>query len=258
MLMLISPAKSLDYDRAVPRLETAQPQFMAQAAELVELLKSYTPAQLSALMDISDELAHLNADRFASWSMEPTEQVARPSLFAFAGDVYDGLDAHSLKTRHWKYLQEHLRILSGLYGLLKPQDMLQAYRLEMGTRLETPRGRNLYEFWGDRLLETLKATIETKGWNCVVNLASEEYARAARLKGMPCRVVTPVFEDWKSGKYKVISFFAKRARGAMVRFAAMNAVRKPEQLKSFDLDGYAYCEEASGPDQWVYRRRVGA
>lgn len=259
MLFLVSPAKSLDYDTPVPavvRRRATEPAFTAQAAGLIELLRRQTPAQVSALMDLSDALAALNVGRYAAWSPEATEANSKPAVLAFDGDVYGGLDAKTLKTADLDWAQDHVVILSGLYGALRPLDRLQPYRLEMGTTLPNPRGRDLYAWWGDTVAQYLNRRLEGEAHPVVVNLASQEYARAALRPALAARVVECVFEDWKSGQWKVISFFAKRARGLMLRHAVVNRARSVKALQGFDAEGYAYDAAASAPDRLVFRRRI--
>ncbi|QID18010.1 peroxide stress protein YaaA [Nitrogeniibacter mangrovi] len=255
MLFVISPAKSLDYESPAPTDAATQPAFLDQAAELVEVMRDYAPDRLSELMGISDKLAALNVARFEQWSRPFSPANAKACVFAFNGDVYDGLDAGSLDADGIAYAQAHLRILSGLYGVLRPLDLMQAYRLEMGTRLKTERGKNLYEFWGETPTDAINAVVADMQPPVLVNLASEEYFKVivpAQVKG---RIVTPVFEDWKGGRYKIISFHAKRARGLMVRYAIDHRLEAVDDLKGFDTDGYAFDADASGPERWVFRRR---
>ncbi|HYD96222.1 MAG TPA: peroxide stress protein YaaA [Noviherbaspirillum sp.] len=256
MLIVLSPAKTLDYDTPLTTDEHTLPDFIDDASELVDILKQRSPADLSALMGISDALAVLNVTRYAEWSRKFTKKNARPAILAFNGDVYEGLAARSLTSRQLGYAQSHLRILSGLYGVLRPLDLMQPYRLEMGTRLANGRGKDLYAFWGARVTETLNKELAAHKRKVLVNLASEEYFKVVKPKQLDAEVVTPVFEDWKGGKYKIISFHAKRARGLMARFAAAKGVTQPEKLKEFDAEGYAYDVRASTAQQWVFRRRT--
>ena len=252
MLMVVSPAKTLDFTSALPTARHTQPQFLAQSQQLVDLLKQQSPAQIGQLMEISDELAVLNAGRFQSWQQPFTPANARPAVLAFMGDVYEGLDARGLSEKGMDYLDAHLRILSGLYGVLRPFDLMQAYRLEMGRALANAVGRNLYAFWGELLTQALNAEAP----DVLVNLASDEYFKSIKPKLLACPVVTPVFEDYKGGRYKVISFYAKRARGLMVRYAAMHRIGNVKKLQGFDLEGYAFVTDASDSGRWVFRRRV--
>ncbi len=256
MLIVLSPAKTLDYETPVNVAKATRPDFIPRSAELISVLREMPPVAIASLMKISDPLAQLNAARFAGWSEEFNHDNARPALLAFNGDVYDGLDARSLGKRQLDWAQRHLRILSGLYGLLRPLDLMQPYRLEMGTKLANSRGRDLYAFWGDDITTALNKALAVAKSTALVNLASEEYFKSVRPALLDVPVVTPVFEDWKGGKYKIISFFAKRARGMMARYAIEHGITDPEQLKAFDSDGYAFDEAASGPLQWVFRRRT--
>ncbi|GGP23527.1 UPF0246 protein [Silvimonas iriomotensis] len=252
LLMVVSPAKTLDYTSDLPTDRHSKPRHLEQAAPLVDLLKAMTPGQIGALMDISDELAVLNAGRFQSWRTPFTRKNARPALFAFKGDVYEGLDAGTLDDTAHDYLERHLRILSGLYGILRPFDLIQPYRLEMGRPLANPQGKNLYAWWGNTQTDSINADKPA----VLVNLASDEYFKSVKPKLLHCPVITPVFEDYKNGQYKIISFFAKRARGLMARYAAQNGVENPEQLKAFDLEGYAFIPDESDATRWVFRRRL--
>ncbi|MDY7578560.1 peroxide stress protein YaaA [Herbaspirillum sp. RTI4] len=258
MLMVLSPAKSLDYDTPANTELHTQPDFIDHSAELIALLKQQSPAQIASLMHISDPLAALNVERYASWSRKFTTANAKQAVLAFNGDVYEGLGAASLTAKQLGYVQSHLRILSGLYGVLRPLDLMQPYRLEMGTKLPNAGGKDLYAFWGDRVTQALNAELSAQGGKnkVLLNLASEEYFKAVRPKVLEAQVITPVFEDWKNGKYKIISFYAKRARGLMARYAAVHAVKRPEDLLAFDSESYAYEAQASTATTWVFRRRI--
>jgi len=256
MLFLLSPAKALDYETPLPAgLAHTRPQFSAQAAELIALLRERSPAQVAQLMRLSDPLAGLNVARYQAWSASHTQKNSRQAVLAFNGDVYEGLQARTLTAAQLDWLQQHLRILSGLYGVLRPLDRMQAYRLEMGTRLATSRGANLYQFWGARITEALNEQLAGERDPVLVNLASQEYFKAVDRKLLKARVIDCVFEDYKDGRYKVISFLAKRARGLMTRWAAQHKAGKPEQLAGFDLEGYAFAPAASDADRLVYRRQ---
>ncbi|QLI81048.1 peroxide stress protein YaaA [Chitinibacter fontanus] len=254
MLMLISPAKTLDYITPPTTSLFSQPDFLAESQLLIEVLRQQSPAQVAELMKISDELAVLNVGRYHSWQPNFTPANAKQAVLAFMGDVYEGLAANSMDQAQLDYLGQHLRILSGLYGLLRPLDLMQAYRLEMGTRLANSRGNNLYEFWGTRITDAINALED----ETIVNLASDEYFKSVKPKLLQARLITPVFEDFKGGKYKIISFYAKRARGLMVRYAALHNIRQAEQLKAFDLEGYRLDETVSDAVRWVFRRRIDA
>ena len=259
MLFLISPAKTLDYDTPLPaalQRRATEPLFMDEAAALIEVLRDRSASEVAALMDLSESLATLNVSRYRAWQRSPAPEQVRPAVRAFNGDVYDGLQAASLTTADLNWAQQHLVILSGLYGVLRPLDRLQPYRLEMGTALANPRGRDLYAFWGDRLAQWLDAQLEGTRPAVLVNLASVEYARAALRPALQARVVHCSFEDWKDGQYKIISFFAKRARGLYARWAIQNRVRHVAQLARFEAEGYAFAPEASDTDRLVFRRRV--
>ncbi|WP_215777399.1 peroxide stress protein YaaA [Paludibacterium sp. B53371] len=254
MLMVISPAKTLDYDTPAHTAQFSQPELLNQSAELIRVLRTLSPADLAALMSISDALAVLNVGRFHDWQPPFTPENAKQAVLAFMGDVYEGLDAASLNEQQLSWLQDHLRILSGLYGCLRPLDLMQAYRLEMGTRLANPRGKDLYAFWGEQITEQLKARLAQDPVPVLVNLASNEYFKSVKTAKLGVRIVTPVFQDLKGAQYKVVSFHAKRARGLMVRWAVDHQIDDPEQLKAFDAEGYAFCQAASDDDQWVFRR----
>jgi hypothetical protein len=206
-------------------------------------------------MGISDKLAGLNAARFGEWATPFTQENARQAILAFNGDVYTGLDAKSFSEKDFAFAQQHMRILSGLYGLLKPLDLMQAYRLEMGKKLDNDRGSNLYQFWGDIITEHLNAAIEAQGDNVLINLASNEYFKSVKKKSLKAEVITPAFKDWKNGQYKMISFFAKKARGLMARYIIENQITDVEQLKGFDVAGYQYSTELSKANDWVFTRK---
>ena len=257
MLFLLSPAKTLDYETPAHVTTATRPLFVEQATELIEVLKTKTPADIATLMELSDPLATLNVARYAAWRPRFTEHNSKQAVLAFNGDVYEGLNAATLSEADLAWAQAHVAILSGLYGVLRPLDRLQPYRLEMGTALVTSRGKNLYEFWGDALAHHLNERAAAQATPVIVNLASQEYFRAAdRKKVLQPRVIDCVFEDWKGGRYKVISFFAKRARGLMARHAITHRWQSPKALEGFDADGYAFDAAVSAPDRLVFRRRV--
>jgi cytoplasmic iron level regulating protein YaaA (DUF328/UPF0246 family) len=256
MLFLLSPAKSLDYDTPAGDVPHTQPLFTKQSAELIKLLREYSPQAISELMDLSDALAGLNVARYAAWSPKFTAKNSKQAVLAFNGDVYDGLSAKTLKPADLDWAQEHLCILSGLYGVLRPLDWMQPYRLEMGTTLDNPKGKNLYKFWGTQIADYLNERQAGEKTPVVVNLASQEYFKAVDTKALQARVIECVFEDWKGGQYKVISFFAKQARGLMARYAITKKVTTPKQLEKFNLEGYAFDAKASEPDRLVFRRKV--
>ncbi|MDD2545702.1 MAG: peroxide stress protein YaaA [Burkholderiaceae bacterium] len=257
MLFLLSPAKSLDYDTPLPAgLPHTLPQFVPQSSALIGVLRTQSPQAIATLMDLSDKLAALNVARYQAWQAESTAANARQALLAFNGDVYEGLDAGTLALDDLAWAQDHLAILSGLYGVLRPLDWMQPYRLEMGTRLATPAGRNLYQFWGRQIAESLQRQLQADATPIVVNLASQEYFKAVDRKALQARVVECVFEDWKGGAYKIISFHAKRARGLMARYAIQQRARTPADLESFTLEGYGFDAAASAPERLVFRRRT--
>jgi uncharacterized protein len=259
MLFILSPAKSLDYETPLPpaiEKKATEPLFPDRAAELIDVMRKKKPAQVAKLMDISLALAELNVARYAAWQPEATPANSRPALLAFDGDVYGGLQARTLKAADIAWAQEHVVMLSGLYGALRPLDRLQPYRLEMGTALKTKRGKDLYAYWGDTIAEHLNQRLAGAREPVVVNLASIEYARAALRPALQARAIDCVFEDWKGGGYKIISFFAKRARGLMARWAIEHRVRTPVALPGFAADGYAFDAAASEPDRLVFRRRL--
>jgi len=258
MLLLLSPAKTLDYETPVPpavRARATEPLFADQAAKLIEVLRRKSPRQVAALMELSDALAALNVARYAAWAPQATAENSKPAVLAFDGDVYDGLQARSLKTPDLDWAQQHVVILSGLYGALRPLDRLQPYRLEMGTALKTRRDKDLYAFWGDRVVAHLNERQAGEAEPVIVNLASIEYARVAMRKGLRARVVDCVFEEATAGGgYKVISFFAKKARGLMARHAVERRASRPEQIEDFSAEGYALARAASAPERLVFRR----
>lgn len=255
MLFVLSPAKSLDYDTPTTVAPTTKPLFIPHATELISILKTKRSDEVAALMDLSPALADLNVERYAKWSTRSTAGNSKPAVLAFDGDVYDGLQAKTLGDDDLQWAQQHVAILSGLYGVLRPLDRLQPYRLEMGTALATPRGRNLYDFWGSTIADYLNRRLKADASPVLVNLASQEYFRSVDLRTLKARVVECVFEDWKDGDYKIISFFAKKARGAMARYAILHRIATPQGLQGFDLDGYAFAAAASVPDRLVFRRR---
>lgn len=256
MLILLSPAKSLDFETPVHTASWSHAQFLGQAEILMARLRALAPGEIADLMSVSDALALLNFHRFADWQPPFTLDNARQSVLAFAGDVYDGLSASTLSADDLAFAQAHLLILSGLYGLLRPLDLIQPYRLEMRSRLETDRGQDLYAFWGALLTNALNARLAAMARPVVINLASVEYFRAVQGKQLQGQVIQPVFEDWKGGKYRIISFYAKRARGLMARYAIEQRITQPEALQGFDHAGYIFAPEVSDGTTWFFRRRV--
>ena len=254
MLMVISPAKTLDYNTPPVTAQYTQPQFVEQAAQLVGLMRGYSPQQLAELMKISDTLAGLNVARFAEWQPVFTTANAKQALLAFKGDVYTGLDADSLSEDDLAYAQVHLRMLSGLYGVLRPLDLMQPYRLEMGTKVANPHGKDLYGFWGTTLTDTLNAYMDEQGMGTLLNLASNEYFKSIQPARLQAPLVNVDFKDQKNGQYKIISFYAKKARGLMARYVIRNRIQSVEQLKAFDVDGYYFSESQSRAGRLVFLR----
>ncbi|MGB6104244.1 MAG: peroxide stress protein YaaA [Pusillimonas sp.] len=261
MLLLLSPAKKLDYDSPVRTTLHTQPLFVQQSAALIKVLKKKSASEIAALMKLSDALAKLNVERYAAWKPIFDQTNSRQAILAFNGDVYEGLDAPSLSDAQLKWAQEHVALLSGLYGVLRPLDLMQPYRLEMGTRLETRQGRNLYDFWGSAIAEYLNRHLAelSKGKKqtpVVLNLASEEYFKSVDLDALQARVVQCVFQDYKNGVWKIISFHAKRARGLMARYVIEHKISAVKALQNFDSEGYAYAEAESTADRLVFRRKA--
>lgn len=254
MLTVISPAKTLDFDTPPATRKTTQPRFLARSAELVEDARAMSPDDIRELMGVSEKIAELNHQRFMDWGMPFNLDNAKQALFAFRGDVYTGLDADSLGTAEQAFAQQHLRILSGLYGVLRPLDLMQAYRLEMGLKFANSGGKNLYEFWGDTLTKELNRDLAKSGSKVLVNLASNEYFRAVKPGSLDAEIITPVFKDLKAGKYKIISFFAKKARGQMARFILDKELNDPAGLKKFKTDGYRYNKAESTARELVFTR----
>lgn len=254
MLIVISPAKTLDYTSPLAIQRVSEPALLAQAEKLVRVSRRLTPAQLSRLMGISDKLATLNAGRFQSWHTPFTLDNARQAILAFKGDVYTGLAADTFSEADFDFAQDHLRILSGLYGLLRPLDLMQPYRLEMGIKLPNPSGEDLYHFWGATLTQKLNGALADQGDDVLINLASEEYFKAIKSDVLKAQVIKPVFLDEKNGKYKTISFHAKKARGMMSRFIITHRLTRPEQLTEFNEGGYAYAARESSAAEMVFKR----
>jgi len=256
MLFLLSPAKSLDYETPLGDQPHTLPMFVPQSKELIAVLRTQSPQQIAELMSLSDKLSALNVARYLAWSPKATPKNARQAVLAFNGDVYDGLDAKTLTPDDLAWAQDHVCILSGLYGVLRPLDLMQPYRLEMGTRLSNPGGKDLYQFWGTQIADYLNTRLRSDVSPVVINLASQEYFKAVDTKALKARVVECVFQDYSAGQYKIVSFFAKRARGLMARYAATHRLVQPEQLRAFDLDGYAWAAAESTPERLVFRRRA--
>lgn len=254
MLTVISPAKTLDFDSPLPTQEHTQPRFMGESAQLIQALQRLKPEDISNLMKISSALGELNYQRFMNWTTPFSPDNARAAALAFKGDVYLGLQAESFGKRDFQFAQKHLRILSGLYGLLKPLDLIQPYRLEMGTRFKNAAGKDLYSFWGDKITEAINTDLRASKADILVNLASNEYFKAVKRKHLEGNIVTPVFKDLKNGQYKIISFYAKKARGLMAAYMVKNRAKSIEELKAFDWEGYRYQSAQSSDAELVFTR----
>lgn len=255
MLLVVSPAKKLDFESPTATNKFTQPDLLKESQLLIDECVKLTPSDIASLMKLSDKLAGLNAARFGEWSTPFTADNARQAVLSFNGDVYSGLDAQSFTDDDFDFAQKHFRILSGLYGLLRPLDLMQAYRLEMGCKLSNSRGDNLYHFWGDIITNELNKVISTQDDDVLINLASTEYFKSVKKKSLHATIITPAFKDWKNGQYKMISFYAKKARGLMARYIIQNKITNTEALKSFDLGGYQYNEEFSKGNDWVFTRK---
>ncbi|NRN28397.1 peroxide stress protein YaaA [Photorhabdus heterorhabditis] len=254
MLITISPAKTLDYESPLATEKYSQPALLNQSEQLISICRKLTPAQIASLMGISDKLAGLNAARFGEWHADFTPENARQAILAFKGDVYTGMQAENFSDKDFYFAQDHLRILSGLYGVLRPLDLMQPYRLEMGIKLENQRGRDLYSFWGELITEKLNEALDQQGDNVLVNLASDEYFKSVNTKKLAGKIIKPVFLDEKNGKYKIISFYAKKARGLMSRFIIQNQLTQIDRLVEFNLDGYVFDESLSKGNELVFKR----
>ncbi|HEY6527620.1 MAG TPA: peroxide stress protein YaaA [Cellvibrionaceae bacterium] len=258
MLALLSPAKDLDFSAPALDVKATSPRLAEHSRELMQHLKQTTAAEIAGLMHLSEKLALLNYTRFQSWRWPQPKKQTRQALWAFNGDVYQGLQARSWDADDVDFAQGHVRILSGLYGLLRPMDAIQPYRLEMGTSLKSERGRDLYQFWGEQVTQLLNKDLKAEGSRMVINLASQEYFKVIKPKLVAGRIIEPVFKDYHaaSGSYKIISFFAKKARGRMCAYIVNNRLTQAEDLKTFDLDGYGFNTAFSSADQWVFTRRI--
>lgn len=256
MIFLLSPAKNLNEQTPAPTTEHTQPVLLKEAEQLMARVKQLSPHEIASLMHVSDKIALLNAERNSRWHTPFTPDNAKQAVFMFNGDVYEGLGADTLAPASLNYLQKHTRLLSGLYGLLRPLDLIQPYRLEMGTPLLNPRGKNLYEFWGGKITDALNQTLQESAAEALVNLASQEYFKSVNPAKLQARLITPVFKDEKNGNYKIISFYAKRARGLMMRYAAEHGISDPEGLKNFDYEGYIFNSAASNEKEWVFLRKA--
>jgi hypothetical protein len=255
MLIVISPAKTLDFETAPITKDHSQPGFLKESRQLVSQLKILTPAKVSSLMKISDKLGVLNFLRFNEWKTPFTLDNSKQALLAFKGDVYTGIDAETFSSQNLKFAQKHLRILSGLYGVLKPLDLIQAYRLEMGVKFENRKGKDLYEFWASKLTDQINQDLKASKSKHLINLASNEYFKSLQTSDINAEIIVPVFKDYKNGKYKIISFFAKKARGQMSAYIIKNKLKDPEDIKDFNIDGYKFNKSASSESNWVFQRR---
>jgi hypothetical protein len=256
MLTLISPAKTLDFDRPLATSHVTTPDFLKQSAQLIDVMRDHSAADLSKLMRISPKLGELNAERFEQWQLPFTPDNARQAILAFRGDVYVGLDADSYSPRDFTFAQKSLRILSGLYGVLKPLDLIQPYRLEMGSRVSTGENKDLYGFWGSTITEALNTELAEHRNKSVINLASNEYFKSVRTKELSGQVITPVFKDFSKGTYKILAFYAKKARGLMASYIIKNRLSTPEGMKQFTTDGYHFNEDFSSKHEWVFTRKA--
>lgn len=254
MLALISPAKTLDYQTELPTDQHTQPRLLDQSQQLIEIASKMSASEIATLMKVSEKIAQLNADRFRDWQPEFDFSNARQALYAFKGDVYTGLDAYTLSDQQVDYAQQHLRMLSGLYGLLRPLDLMMPYRLEMGTALKNPRGQNLYAFWQGRITQLINQDLAHSASTHIINLASDEYYKAVQPKEIQAQIIKPVFLDQKNGQYKVISFYAKKARGLMARYMIEQQPKHVDDLKGFDVDGYYFDAANSSTSEWVFKR----
>ncbi len=255
MLAVISPAKTLDYDTPPVTDRWTMPDFLGHSQQLIDRLRDFSAIDLAELMKLSMKLAELNFERYRDWHKDFTPENAKPAALAMKGDVYTGLDAEAFDEGDFEFAQRHLRILSGLYGVLRPLDLMQPYRLEMGTKLATERGKDLYAFWGDIITDELNRLLEEQGDEVLINLASNEYFKSVRPKRLQARIIVPQFKDYKNGQYKMISFYAKKARGMMCRFMIKERIDEPEGLKDFGYDGYRFAPDLSGEDEWVFTRK---
>jgi cytoplasmic iron level regulating protein YaaA (DUF328/UPF0246 family) len=254
MKIVISPAKTLDYETAPVTQTASMPRFLEQSQQLINELSKLSVQDVAELMKLSDKLASLNVARYNSWQADYELGDAKQAVLAFKGDVYTGLDAETLSEEQFAFASEHLRILSGLYGVLKPLDLMLPYRLEMGTKLANSKGKDLYAFWGNTLTDSLNEEFSTDEAPVLINLASNEYFKAVKAKSLNARIITPVFKDQKNGQYKIISFYAKKARGLMTRYIIDQAITDPEVIKKFDYEGYYFAESESEGDTWVFKR----
>ncbi len=255
MLLVISPAKTLDYETPPKTRQFTEPDYLEHSQQLINRMRNYSVLDIAETMAVSKKIAELNFERFANWQTPFTPANARQALLAFKGDVYTGLDAGSFNSADFRFAQKHLRILSGLYGLLRPLDLMQPYRLEMGRRIENDRGKNLYEFWGDIITDGLNRQLKKLRSGVLVNLASNEYFKAVRPKKLQAEIITPAFKDYKNGEYKMLGVYAKKARGMLSRFVIRNRITDPQDMKAFAEDGYRFNPKLSQGNTWTFTRR---
>ena len=255
MLIVISPAKTLDYETAPKTKTFTIPDYLDQSQQLINRLRNLSALDISDLMKVSAKIANLNFDRYESWKKTFTVKNSKQSILAFKGDVYTGLDAESFKAADFKFAQNHLRVLSGLYGLLRPLDLMQPYRLEMGTKLKTDMGKNLYEFWGSDITEGLNKQLKKVKSNYLINLASNEYFKSVKPNELNAEIITPAFKEFKNGEYKMIGIYAKKARGMLSRYIIQNKLSDPEDIKSFNEDGYRFNKSLSKGNNFVFTRK---
>lgn len=255
MLIVVSPAKTLDYETPPKTKVFTTPDYLDDSQELIHRLRRFSSLDIAELMKVSKKIADLNFDRYEAWNKKFTPNNAKQAVLAFKGDVYTGLDAETLSSKDLKFAQQHLRILSGLYGLLRPLDLMQAYRLEMGTSLDTDRGKNLYEFWDLTVTEGLNKQLKKIKSNTLINLASNEYFKSVKPRDLNAEIITPTFKEYKGGDYKMIGIYAKKARGMLSRYIIQNQLSDPEDIKQFNEDGYKFNNSLSKGNTWVFSRR---
>lgn len=255
MLIVISPAKTLDYDTPPKTKVFTTPDYLGQSQQLINRLRNFSSLDISDLMKVSAKIADLNFDRYESWKKPFTVKNSKQSILAFKGDVYTGLNAETFKAADFKFAQNHLRVLSGLYGLLRPLDLMQPYRLEMGTKLKTDKGKNLYEFWGSDITEGINKQLKKIKSDTLINLASNEYFKSVKTKELNAEIITPAFKEFKNGEYKMIGIYAKKARGLLSRYIIENKLSDPEDIKSFKEDGYRFSKQLSKGNNWVFTRK---
>jgi len=255
MLIVVSPAKKLDYDTPAKTKQKTTPDFLDHSQILIDRLRQFSAVDIAELMHLSMKLAELNFDRYEGWELPLTTDNAKQAMFAFKGDVYTGLDAESFSAADIKFAQKHFRMLSGLYGLLRPLDLMYPYRLEMGTKLDNERGKNLYEFWGSIITDAINKQLKSSKSEYLINLASNEYFKSVKTKEINAEIITPAFKEYKNGEYKMIGIYAKKARGLLSRYIIQNQLSDPEDIKNFDLDGYKFNSKVSKGNNWVFTRR---